>query len=83
MHEELNLDKARESLLGFTVGSDMVASDPLNARTTAELERVDSERYHIDGGVVTARTTTRMMTEVIMKGTTLTTLDKLGRWQTR
>ena len=43
-----------------------MASDPLNARTTAELELVDNERYHIDG--VTARTTTRMMTEVVIKG---------------
>ena len=41
LQEELYLDKAQE----------IMAPDPLNTKTTAELERVDSERYHIDGGV--------------------------------
>ena len=45
-----------------------MSPDPLNARTTAELELVDSERFHIDGRVLTARTTTRMMTEVVIEG---------------
>ena len=67
LQEELYLDKARESLVGFTVGSHMMAPNPLNTRTTAELERVDSERYHI-GGVVTVRTTTKMVTEVVIEG---------------
>ena len=65
--EELYLDRARESLMGFTVGSHMMAPNQLNTRTTAGLQRVDSERYHIGGGVVTARTTTKMVTEVVME----------------
>ena len=51
LQEELYLDKARESLVDFIVGSHLMAPDPLNTRTTTELERVDSERYHIGGGV--------------------------------
>ena len=43
-----------------------MASDPVTARTKAELELVDSERFHLDEG--THLTTTRMMTEVVMEG---------------
>ena len=50
LQEELFLDRARESLVGFTVGSHMMDPNPLNTMTTAELERVDRKRYHIGGG---------------------------------
>ena len=36
--EDLYLDRAQVSLVGFTVGSHMMAPNTLNTRTTAELE---------------------------------------------
>ena len=35
LQEGLYLEKARKSLVGFSVGSHLIASDPLNARTVS------------------------------------------------
>ena len=67
LQEDLYLEKTRKSLVWFSMGSHLMASDPLNARNTAELELVDSETFHMDRGVITARTTTRMMNEVVIE----------------
>ena len=54
--------------MGYNVGGHLKSDDPLNVMTTGELEMVRNEEFHTEGGMIMARTTTRMITEVVMDG---------------